>query len=70
MLEEFARGDRICVVRCTDEYDPLPAGATGSVRAWNPHPGLRQLAVDYDPPHAHRRLMLTLTDGADAVEKL
>ncbi|MFF8992597.1 hypothetical protein ACF09H_22205 [Streptomyces sp. NPDC014983] len=68
--EEFTPGERIRVVRCTDEHDPLPAGATGTVRAWNPTPWLRQLALDYDPPHDHRRLMLTLTDGADIVEKL
>ncbi|MEO3976988.1 hypothetical protein [Streptomyces sp. CAU 1734] len=70
MPEEFTPGERIRVVHCTDEHDPLPAGATGTVRNWNPAPWLRQLAVDYDPPHNHRRLMLTLTDGADTVAKL
>ncbi|MGW1291017.1 hypothetical protein ACWD4N_47655, partial [Streptomyces sp. NPDC002586] len=70
MEEEFTAGDRIRVVRCTDEFDPLPAGATGTVRTWNPYPDLRQLGVIWDPPHAHRRLMLTLTDNEDAVEKI
>lgn len=70
MPEEFVPGDRILVLRCTDEYDYLSTGATGTVRSWNPYPGLRQLAVDYDPPYERCRLMLTLTDGADVVEKL
>ncbi|MFF9786336.1 hypothetical protein [Streptomyces nigrescens] len=70
MPEEFARGDQIRVIRCTDEFDPIPVGATGTVRSWNPHPQLRQLGVDYDPPNEHRRLMLTLTEGEDDVEKL
>ncbi|MFD4529141.1 hypothetical protein ACFWP7_35560 [Streptomyces sp. NPDC058470] len=70
MEHEFSAGDRIRVLRCTDDFDPLPAGATGSVRAWDPHPGLRQLRVTWDAPHAHRRLMLTLTDDGDEVEKI
>lgn len=70
MEEEFTRGDRIRVVCCTDEYAPLPAGATGTVRRWDPFPGLRQLTVAYDPPHERRNLMLTLTEGGDVVEKI
>lgn len=70
MDEEFTAGDRIKVLQCTDEFDPLPIGATGTVRSWNPHPGLRQLSVTWDAPHAHRRLMLTLTDDGDLVEKI
>lgn len=70
MPVEFTSGDRIRVTRCTDEFDPIPPGATGTVRSWNPHPQLRQLGVDYDPPYDHRRLLLTLTEGDDTVEKL
>ncbi len=68
MEPEFVPGNRIRVVVCTDEHDPLPAGATGTVTHWNPHPLIRQLGVNWDPPHDHRRLMLTLTDGGDRVE--
>ncbi|MCX4826770.1 hypothetical protein OG883_44825 [Streptomyces sp. NBC_01142] len=70
MDEEFVEGNRIRVLRCTDEFDPLPVGATGTVRSWNPFPGLRQLRVAWDAPHAHRQLMLTLTDDGDLVEKI
>lgn len=67
---EFAPGDRIRVVKCTDEFDPMPTGATGTVRFFNPHPQLRQLGVDWDPPNDHRRLLLTLTEDGDEVIKL
>lgn len=67
---EFARGDRIQVVKCTDPNDPIPAGATGSVRSFNSHPAMRQLDVNWDPPHDHRHLMLILIDNEDEVVKL
>ncbi|MGW7196190.1 hypothetical protein [Streptomyces chryseus] len=70
MEPEFTAGDRIEVVVCTDERDPIPAGATGSVTHWNPHPLVRQLGIVWDPPHAHRRLMLTLVDGGDRVARI
>lgn len=70
MPQEFTPGDRIRVIRCTDEFDPVPVGATGTVRSWNPHPGVRQLGVNYDPPNEHCRLLLTLIEGDDEVEKL
>lgn len=67
MEPEFTPGDRITVIVCTDEHDPVPAGATGTVIRWNPHPQVCQLSIDWDAPHHHRRLMLTLTDGGDRV---
>ncbi|MFH0246188.1 hypothetical protein ACGRHY_28070 [Streptomyces sp. HK10] len=67
--EEFEPGDRIQVIKCTDDHDPLPAGATGTVTHWNPHPQLRQLAADWDAPHNDRSLMLCLAAG-DEVKKL
>ncbi|MFF7644027.1 hypothetical protein [Streptomyces canus] len=67
MEAEFTAGGRIEVVRCADEHDPLPAGATGTVNRWDPHPLVRQLSVDWDAPHAHRRLMLVIADDADAI---
>ncbi|WP_250305244.1 hypothetical protein [Streptomyces sp. A 4/2] len=70
MQPEFTSGDRIKVVLCTDEHDPVPAGATGTVTHWNPRPLLRQLGVAWDAPHDHRRLMLTLTDGGDRVTRI
>ncbi|MEV1040492.1 hypothetical protein AB0J01_28160 [Streptomyces sp. NPDC050204] len=70
MTAEFTKGDRIRVIECTDP-DPLPAGSTGTVQSWNPHPQVRQLGVNWDAPHGHRRLMLTLTEcDGDIVEKL
>ena len=68
MEPEYKPGDRIRVLRCTDAYAPLPAGATGTVTRWYPHPQVRQLSVDWDAPHQHRRLMLALTDEGDIVE--
>ncbi|MEU6405317.1 hypothetical protein [Streptomyces sp. NPDC046985] len=70
MEPEFSPGDRIKVVVCTDEHDPLPAGATGTVTRWDPHPLIRQLGIDWDAPHAHRRLMLTLVAGGDRVTRI
>jgi hypothetical protein len=67
---EFTAGDRIEVVRCTDEHDPLPAGATGTVIRWDPHPLVQQLSVAWDAPHAHRRLMLVIADDAEAVRPI
>ncbi|MFI6112796.1 DUF4314 domain-containing protein [Kitasatospora sp. NPDC051164] len=67
MKPEFTPGDRIEVIRCTDKHDPIPAGATGTVTHWDPHPLIRQLVIAWDAPHAHRRLMLVLTDGGDSV---
>ncbi|MEU9254510.1 hypothetical protein AB0D66_22000 [Streptomyces sp. NPDC048270] len=51
-MPEFTPGDRIRVRQCTDEHDPLPTGATGTVTHWNPHPQLRQLGVAWDAQHA------------------
>ena len=62
--EPFRPGDRIQVITCTD-VDPLPPGATGTVRHWNPTS--QQLTIDWDAPHANRRLMLVIAPGADTV---
>ncbi|MFD3662882.1 hypothetical protein ACFWVF_20165 [Streptomyces sp. NPDC058659] len=70
MQTEFAPGDRIKVIVCTDKHDPIPAGATGTVTHWHPHPLIRQLGVAWDAPHAHRRLMLVLTHGGDRVTRI
>lgn len=67
---EFTPGDRIRVLLCTDEHAPIPSGATGTVTYWNPNPQLRQLGVAWDAPHAHRRLMLTLTDNGDRIARI
>ena len=61
---QFTPGDRIQVITCTD-FDPLPAGATGTVRHWNPR--TQQLYVDWHAPHTHRRLMLVIAPEADTV---
>ncbi|MEU0343787.1 hypothetical protein ABZ092_33740 [Streptomyces bobili] len=45
----------------------MEAEFTASVTRWHPHPLVRQLSVDWDAPHAHRRLMLVIADDADAV---
>ncbi|WP_439681534.1 hypothetical protein [Embleya sp. MST-111070] len=66
MEPEFTPGDRIKVIVCAD-HAPIPTGATGTVTRWNPHPLVRQLDVAWDAPHAHRRLMLVLTDDGDRV---
>lgn len=58
-LEElvFTPGRRIAVEHCADP-NPLPPGATGTVRHWDPV--AQQLAVDWDPPNEHRHLMLAM----------
>jgi anti-anti-sigma factor len=53
----FTPGQRILLGYCADP-NPLPPGATGTVRHWDP--AARQLAVDWDPPHDRRRLMLAM----------
>ncbi|MFB7896033.1 DUF4314 domain-containing protein [Streptomyces xiamenensis] len=69
-MAEFTAGDRIEVLSCSDPYDPIPPGATGTVKYWMDHPEVRQLVIAWDPPHAHRRLALTLTPGEDSVKLL
>lgn len=57
----FQKGDRIRVVSMPDDPDPLPAGATGTVRYANtvrdPRGDFVQYDVAWDAPHERRGIM-------------
>lgn len=70
METEFTPGDRVRLTSRANTRSTLPVGATGTVTHWNAHPLVRQLGVDWDPPHHRHRLMLDMADPGNRVEKL
>jgi hypothetical protein len=65
MAEQYRKGDRI-ELDYSDDADPLPPGATGTVKCW--HPALLTIEVDWDEPYQDRKLNV-VTD-ADIVHKI
>lgn len=63
--EQYRKGDRIEVDYSSDA-DPLPPGATGTVKRW--HPALQTIEVDWDAPNDHRKLNITTDE--DIVHKI
>lgn len=59
-------GDRIRLTATLVDPDPIPAGATGTITRIGETPWERQVSVSWDPPHAHRTLMLL--EGTDDFE--
>jgi hypothetical protein len=65
MMTQLKPGDRIRLISMTDDPDPTPTGATGTVTGLYPQNGWAQVDVEWDKG---RSLMLSIPP--DVVERI
>lgn len=65
MTNQLKPGDRIRLISMTDDPNPIPTGATGTVAGSYLHDGWTQVDVDWD---SGRSLMLTIPP--DVIERI